>query len=132
MSFWLSKGMSALDEVWDKSFFFPHFVFTAGHADVPVPRSFGFRSLHAYAEDLGVFLLSVLCVLTLCTCGTLPRWCLGPLCVGSSSIAVLAVSRDAVSYLLRVVFCEGSASSQSVLAAHFLGGVLDHSVFMPP
>ena len=81
MSFWFSKGMSALDDVWGESFFFPHFVFTAGHADVPVSRSFGLRSLHAYAEDLGVFhLLSVHCALSLCTCGALPRWCLGPLC----------------------------------------------------
>ena len=41
-----------------------------GHADVSVPRSFGFRFLPAHAEDLGVFLLlSVLCVLSICTCG---------------------------------------------------------------
>ena len=100
MCFWFSKGMSALDDVWGKSFFFPHFVFTAGHADVPVPCSFGFRSLHVYAEDLGVFLL---CVLSLCTCGALPRWCLGPLCVRASLIAILAISGNAVSYLLRVV-----------------------------
>ena len=56
---------------------------------------------------------------------------MGPLCVRASSIALLAISRNAVSCLLRVVFCEGSASSQSVLAAHFLGGVSDHSVFVP-
>ena len=106
-----------------KSFFFPHFVFTAGHADVPGSRSFGFRSLRAHAEDLRVFLLlSVLCVLSICTCGALPRWWLVPLCVCASSTALLAISRNAVSYLLGVVFCEGSASSHSVLAAHFLGG----------
>ena len=124
--------MSALDDVWGKSFFFPHFVFTAGHVDVPLPLIFGFWSLHVYAEDVQVFLLSILFVLSLCTCGALPRWCLDPLCVHHSLIALLEISRNAVSYLLRVVFCEGSASSQSILAAHFLGGVSDHSVFVPP
>ena len=68
-----------------KSFFFPHFVFTAGRADVPVPRSFGFLLLRAYAEDLRVFSFSL-----------------------------------------------SSASSQSVLAAHFLSGGWFHSVFVPP
>ena len=132
VSFWFSKGMSALDDVWGKSFFF---LTSSLRQDVRmflVPRSFGFWSLHAYAEDLGVFLLlSVLCILSLCTCSTLPRWCLGPLCVRASSVALLAISRNAVSYFLRVVFCEGSASPQSVLAVHFLSGVSDHSVFVP-
>ena len=78
-----------------ESFFFPHFVRTTGRADVPVLCSFGLLSLHAYAENLGVFLLlSVLCVLSICTCSTFPRWWLDPLCVYASSIALLGNLRE--------------------------------------
>ena len=30
-----------------------------------------------------------LCVLSICSCRALPRWCLGPFCVRASSIALL-------------------------------------------
>ena len=77
----------------DESFFFPHFVLTAGRADVPVPRSFGLLLLRVYAEDLGIFLLlAVFCVLSICTSGSLPRWWLDSICVCATRLHFWAIS----------------------------------------
>ena len=105
-----------------QSFFFPHFIFTAGRADVRFFASLGFcplRPLILYlrrtssvvvvGSTLRLCLLDCifgslkerhvvppvscflcgLCVLSIRSCGGLPRWWLGPLCVRASSIALL-------------------------------------------